>query len=140
MKAIWNGKVIAESDNTIVVEGNHYFPSNSVQMEYFEQSPTHTTCAWKGVASYYHVKVGDNLNKDSAWFNPKASSLADKIQNQILPEVAGAQIAMLNTCPVLRDKIKRLALLQADLPCTKNAVWLITRVCSCFLHKIPSVS
>ena len=70
MKAIWNGAVIAESDATIVVEGNHYFPPESVRREYLQPSDTHTTCPWKGVASYYHVVVGDQVNRDAASYYP----------------------------------------------------------------------
>ena len=70
MKAIWNGKVLAESDDTIVVEGNHYFPEDSINKEFFAPSETHTVCGWKGTASYYDVVVGDETNKDAAWFYP----------------------------------------------------------------------
>jgi uncharacterized protein (DUF427 family) len=69
-RAIWNGAVIAESERTRVVEGNHYFPPDAVRREHLRESPTHTTCSWKGVASYYHVVVGDEANEDAAWFYP----------------------------------------------------------------------
>ncbi|MDH5606172.1 MAG: DUF427 domain-containing protein [Anaerolineae bacterium] len=82
-KAIWNDVVIAESDDTIVVEGNHYFPPDSVKREYFIDSSTHTTCPWKGLASYYTVMVNDNLNKDAAWYYPNPSVPAALIKNYI---------------------------------------------------------
>jgi len=66
MKAVWNGKVLAESDRTVVVEGNHYFPAGSVNRDYFRDSSTHTTCPWKGVASYYSVVVDRQTNQDAA--------------------------------------------------------------------------
>lgn len=67
-KAIWNGVVIAESDNCQIVEGNHYFPPDSIKSEYFIPSNTHTTCGWKGEASYYTIKVNGEENKDAAWY------------------------------------------------------------------------
>jgi len=80
MKAVWNGTVIAESDNTIVVEGNHYFPADAVNTEYFKSSDMASTCHWKGEASYYDVVVGDNINKDAAWHydspKPRAENIA----------------------------------------------------------------
>ncbi len=71
MKAIWNNQVIAESENTQVVENNHYFPANSINKEFFKASQTHTTCPYKGVASYYSVVVEEKENKDAAWFYPE---------------------------------------------------------------------
>lgn len=67
-KAIWNGEVIAESDNTVVVEGNHYFPPDAVKQEYLKNSTTHTTCHWKGLASYYNIEVNGKTNNDGAWY------------------------------------------------------------------------
>jgi uncharacterized protein (DUF427 family) len=67
-KAIWNGAVIAESDHTVVVEGNHYFPPEAVKQEYLRPSGTRTTCGWKGQASYYDVVVGGATNRDAAWY------------------------------------------------------------------------
>lgn len=81
--AIWNGTVIAESDATIVVEGNHYFPQESLRREHFRESSTHTTCSWKGVASYYDVVVGDAVNKDAAWFYPETKDAAKNIKNYV---------------------------------------------------------
>jgi uncharacterized protein (DUF427 family) len=69
-KATWNGQVLAESDQTIRIEGNHYFPPESVNREFFTPSETHTICPWKGVASYYNVVVGDDVNDDAAWYYP----------------------------------------------------------------------
>ena len=66
MKAIWNGQTIAESGNTVVVEGNHYFPRESVKTEYLAESATHSTCPWKGEASYFSLKVGGQENRDAA--------------------------------------------------------------------------
>lgn len=83
MKAIWNGQVIAESDDTLVVENNHYFPSSSINKEFFKESTTHTTCPWKGVASYYSLEVNGESNKDSAWYYPSASDLAKNIEGYV---------------------------------------------------------
>lgn len=83
MKAIWNGKVIAESNETRVIENNHYFPKESVRKEYLQQSETHTTCHWKGEASYYNLVVDGKTNTDAAWYYPQPSSLAKNIQNYI---------------------------------------------------------
>ena len=67
-KAIWNGAVLAESDRTEVVEGNHYFPADSLRREFFHDSATHTECGWKGTASYYDVVVDGKTNRDAAWY------------------------------------------------------------------------
>ena len=83
MKAIWNGQVIAESNETLVVEGNHYFPADSIKMEFFKKSKTHTTCPWKGLASYYTLDVDGNENADAAWYYPSASELAKKIEGYV---------------------------------------------------------
>jgi uncharacterized protein (DUF427 family) len=76
MKAIWNGKVIAESNNTVVVEGNHYFPGDSISKENFVDSETTTFCGWKGTANYYSVEVDGKANPDAAWYyaDPKADA------------------------------------------------------------------
>ena len=79
MRAIWNDTVLAESDDTVVVEGNHYFPHDSVNWEYFEPSDTHTTCPWKGVASYYSVVVDGQRNPDAAWVYPEPKPAASQI-------------------------------------------------------------
>ncbi len=83
MKAIWNGQVIAESDNTVVIEGNHYFPEESINRDYFENSGTHSTCPWKGVASYYSLEVDGKSNVDAAWYYPETSELAKQIKNHV---------------------------------------------------------
>ncbi|OLD56948.1 MAG: hypothetical protein DMG11_12285 [Acidobacteria bacterium] len=81
MKAVWNGKTLAESNATVVVEGNHYFPRDSVKKEFFHDSDTHTTCPWKGLASYYDVVVDGKVNKDAAWYYPEPSEAARNIKN-----------------------------------------------------------
>jgi len=83
MKAIWNGAVLAESDDTIVVEGNHYFPASALQRQRFEPSGTHTVCGWKGEASYYHVVVDGQRNEDAAWYYPEPKDAAKKIQGRV---------------------------------------------------------
>lgn len=83
MKAIWNNQILAESEETIVVENNHYFPPASINKQYFKLSNTHTVCPWKGEASYYHIQVGDAINEDAAWYYPKTKALADKIEGYI---------------------------------------------------------
>ena len=83
MKAIWNDAVLADSDQTVVVEGNHYFPPDSVNRLYFQESPTHTTCPWKGEASYYNVVVDGNVNKDAAWYYPDPKLAAAEIKDRI---------------------------------------------------------
>lgn len=83
MKAIWNGKVIAESDDIVNVEGNSYFPSESIKQEYLSHSDTHTVCHWKGTASYYDIVVDGKVNKDAAWYYPTPSELAASIQGRI---------------------------------------------------------
>ena len=82
-KAIWNGAVIAESDETVVVEGNHYFPPESVVRNYLQESQTQTTCPWKGEASYYHVMVNGELNADAAWYYPDPKSKASHIKDHV---------------------------------------------------------
>ncbi len=82
-KAIWNGVVIAESSDTIKVEGNHYFPPDAVKREYFHDSQTHTTCSWKGVASYYTVEVNGTANRDAAWYYPAPKDAAKNITNYV---------------------------------------------------------
>ncbi len=83
MKAIWNDTVIAESDETVVVEGNHYFPRKDIKSEYFKESATHSVCHWKGTASYYNVVVDGQENADAAWYYPEASELAKNIRDYI---------------------------------------------------------
>lgn len=83
MKAIYKGEIIAESSDTVVVEGNHYFPPESVKADRVRPSDTHTTCVWKGVASYYDVVVGDDVAKDAAWYYPETSEQAAKIKGRV---------------------------------------------------------
>jgi len=83
MKAIFNGVVVAESDNCKVVEGNQYFPPDSIKKEYFKETKTHTICPWKGKASYYTVDVKGEKSEDAAWFYPKPSFLAKKIKDHV---------------------------------------------------------
>ncbi len=83
MRALWEGTVIAESDDTVVVEGNHYFPASAVHQEYLEPSDTHSTCPWKGVANYYSIVVGDRKNPDAAWYYPEPKEAAQEIRDRI---------------------------------------------------------
>ncbi len=83
MKAIWKGQVIAESDRTVVVEGNHYFPKEAVKAEFLRDSPTHTTCPWKGVASYYSLQVEGEINRDAAWYYPQTKDAAKHIEGYV---------------------------------------------------------
>lgn len=83
MKAIWNGKVIAESNDIVNVEGNAYFPVESVNKEFLKESETHTVCHWKGTASYYNLEVDGKENPDAVWYYPTPSSLASSIKNRV---------------------------------------------------------
>lgn len=78
-KAVWNGTVLAESDAAEVVEGNHYFPPDSLNREFFRESDTHSECGWKGTASYYDVVVEGDVNKDAAWYYPDPKPAAQNI-------------------------------------------------------------
>ena len=83
MKAIWNNQVIAESDKTLIVEGNHYFPEDSLKKEYFRSSDHRTACPWKGTASYYHLDVGGEINLNAAWVYPETKSAAKHIEGYV---------------------------------------------------------
>ncbi|MFS4456559.1 DUF427 domain-containing protein [Maribacter sp. 2304DJ31-5] len=83
MKAIWNNTIIAESDDTLIVENNHYFPPESIKKEYFKESSSHTVCPWKGQASYYSLEVNGAENKDAAWYYPEVSELAKGIKGRV---------------------------------------------------------
>jgi uncharacterized protein (DUF427 family) len=83
MKAVWNGAVLAESDATVIVEGNHYFPPEAIRREYFKPSSTHTTCPWKGEASYYTIEVAGKVNQDAAWYYPEPKDAARNIKNYV---------------------------------------------------------
>ena len=82
-RAIWKGATIAESSSTRMVEGNHYFPADAVKPEHLKPSSTHTTCGWKGEASYYDVVVGDARNADAAWYYPTPKSAASDIAGHV---------------------------------------------------------
>ncbi|MFV1885292.1 MAG: DUF427 domain-containing protein [Balneola sp.] len=83
MKAIWNGKVLAESDDTVIIENNHYFPADSINKEFFEDSDHHTTCPWKGLASYYSIKVDGDINQNAAWYYPSPKDAAKQIKDHV---------------------------------------------------------
>jgi len=82
-KALWNNTVIAQSDATIVVEGNHYFPPDDVGRAQLRESATHTTCSWKGTASYYDVIANDAVNRDAAWYYPAPKDAAKNIARYV---------------------------------------------------------
>jgi uncharacterized protein (DUF427 family) len=82
-RAIWNGAVLAESDHFQVVEGNIYFPADTVNRQYFKESNTHTTCPWKGLASYYNVEVNGQVNADAAWYYPQPKPAAKQITDHV---------------------------------------------------------
>ncbi len=83
MKAIWNGVTLAESDDCVVVEGNQYFPADAINRQYFQESTTHTTCPWKGLASYYSIEVDGQTNTDAAWYYPAPKDAAKEIQDRV---------------------------------------------------------
>jgi uncharacterized protein (DUF427 family) len=83
MKAIWNGTVLAESDKTIEIEGNHYFPRISIRAEHFEPSDTHTICGWKGTASYFTIDANGKKNPDAAWYYPDPKDAAKEIAGYV---------------------------------------------------------
>ncbi|HEX4590140.1 MAG TPA: DUF427 domain-containing protein [Gemmataceae bacterium] len=82
-RAIWNGTVVAESPDTVVVEGNHYFPADSLKREHFRPSETHTICGWKGKASYYSLDVNGQTNPDAAWYYPEPKPEAAQIKDRV---------------------------------------------------------
>jgi uncharacterized protein (DUF427 family) len=83
IRATWNGAVLAESDDTVVVEGNHYFPLEAVDSHYLRESATHTRCPWKGTASYYTVAVDGKENRDAAWYYPEPSPAARQVTGRV---------------------------------------------------------
>lgn len=83
MKAIWNDKVIAESNDIVNIEGNAYFPVESVNKEFLKDSDTHTVCHWKGTASYYDLEVDGKINDDAVWYYPTPSGLASSIKGRV---------------------------------------------------------
>jgi uncharacterized protein (DUF427 family) len=82
-QATWNGAVLAQSEVFELVEGNIYFPPDSIKREFFRASDTHTTCGWKGEASYYDIAVGDTINKDAAWYYPQPKTAAANITGYV---------------------------------------------------------
>ncbi len=82
-KAKWNGVVIAEGDNIQIVEGNVYFPPDALKKEYYRESDTHSTCPWKGLASYYHIEVNGEVNEDAAWYYPEPRDAAKHIKDHV---------------------------------------------------------
>lgn len=83
MRATWNDTVLAESNDTVVVEGNHYFPADSLRREYFRDSDHHSICPWKGTASYYDLVVGDAVNPQAAWYYPQPKDAAAQIKGRV---------------------------------------------------------
>ena len=83
MKAMWNDTVLADSDDTVVVEGNHYFPAASLRREHFRESDHHSVCPWKGTASYFDVVVGDAVNAQAAWYYPQPKQAAAQIAGRV---------------------------------------------------------
>ncbi|HEV7121843.1 MAG TPA: DUF427 domain-containing protein [Rhodanobacter sp.] len=83
MRATWNDVVLAESDDTVVVEGNHYFPAETLRREYFRASDHHSSCPWKGIASYYDVLVGGETNPNAAWYYPQPKDAANQIEGRV---------------------------------------------------------
>jgi uncharacterized protein (DUF427 family) len=83
MQAVWNDVVIAESDDTVIVEGNHYFPAESLRREHVVESAHHTICPWKGTASYYTLRVGDQENRDAVWYYPSPKAGAEQVAGRV---------------------------------------------------------
>lgn len=83
VRAVWNGVVLAESDRTVVIEGNHYFPPESLRREYFTESRRRSVCPWKGIASYYTIEVDGSRNEGAAWTYPKPTPLARRIKDHV---------------------------------------------------------
>ena len=93
MKATWNGKVIAESDDTVVVEGNHYFPASSLKREYTAFSNHRSSCPWKGQAQYYSLLVDGELNPEAAWYYADPKPEADMVRDRVAPLAASADLS-----------------------------------------------
>ena len=83
MKAVWNGRVVAESEATVVVEGNHYFPQESTARDFFKESPTTSVCSWKGTANYYSLVVDGKENTDAAWYYSEPKEAAKEIKGHV---------------------------------------------------------
>lgn len=82
-RAIWNGVLLAESEDTVVVEGNHYFPADSLVREHFKPSDKQTICPWKGTASYFTIEVKGQTNRDAAWYYPDPKAAAEEIRDRV---------------------------------------------------------
>jgi uncharacterized protein (DUF427 family) len=83
MKAIWNNQVIAESSDTVTIEGNNYFPADSIKKEFFKESKTNSVCPWKGTASYYSIEVDGKMNADAAWYYASTKEAAKNIEGKV---------------------------------------------------------
>ena len=83
MKAIWNDQVLAESEETVIVESNHYFPASSIKLQFFKESDKKTFCPWKGEASYYSIELDGKINNDAAWYYPDAKEKAEHIKGMV---------------------------------------------------------
>lgn len=83
IKAIWNNKIIAESDDIVSLEGNFYFPISSLKKEYIKESQFNSTCPWKGKAAYYSIEVNGKTNKDAAWYYPEPNNAAKEIRDRV---------------------------------------------------------
>ena len=83
MRVVWKNVVLAESNDTIIIEGNHYFPHDSINWDYFQNSHTHTTCPWKGEASYYNIVIGDKVEEDAAWYYSEPKEAAKEIKDYV---------------------------------------------------------
>jgi uncharacterized protein (DUF427 family) len=83
VKAVWKNVTLAESNDTIIIENNHYFPPESVKKEYLQESQMHSTCPWKGEASYYDIVIDGDVNKDAAWYYPEPKEAAKPIKNYV---------------------------------------------------------
>ncbi|MDZ7716124.1 MAG: DUF427 domain-containing protein [Balneolaceae bacterium] len=83
MKATWNEQILAESDRTEIVEGNHYFPPESINKDFFKESNHSTVCPWKGDASYYHIEVDGEVNQNAAWYYPDPKDAANQIEDHV---------------------------------------------------------
>ncbi|MFF4347485.1 DUF427 domain-containing protein [Streptomyces sp. NPDC001530] len=83
MRAVWRGAVLAQAERTVVVEGNHYFPPESLDRTYFTESRARSLCFWKGLARYYTITVDDQVNANAAWYYPHPSPLARRIKNHV---------------------------------------------------------
>lgn len=105
MKAIWHGKVIAQSDKVDEIEGNIYFPLESLHREFFIRSATHSICPWKGKAHYFHILVDGQLNEDAAWYYPEPAVFAQMLKNKV---TFWKGVEVKSTAKVIRDLFSKL--------------------------------